>query len=610
MINYFHVGLILFLIFGDTVYLSSKKIKGIEYFYLQENRRVGKKVVTTFSKCVGNAKTVSDVLFRYVEDKGKGLLNEGNQFLKAKSADPYEFGTVSALLSVAVRNEIKETIDKHCPKRNQGLSLSDYLLLAAVNRATDPCSKLSFWDWFKDTTLTASFPSATQKNLSSQTFWNHMMMLDKELIWDIETDIVRLLVRNYEISTDILFFDNTNFFTYVDTDTASKLPQRGKSKEKRSDLRIVGLSLMCTATHNIPLLHSTYPGNENDAKRFSELLARMKDRIREIRNSEEPDVTLVFDRGNNSSANIEALAMDRSQGFHFVGGLKRNQFPELLDLSKEDFKLLADERLGDSSAFRTVREVLGDSYTVVVVHNPELYDAQIRGVISNIKTAQEKLKDLNGKLLKRKSGETVKGRSHTVESVEKNIRDILSREHMQMIFISRVSLDKKGCVCLSFKIDQKKFASLKEKILGKSVLFTDRHDWSTEKIVYAYRSQYHVEECFKQMKARKFLTFRPIFHYTDNNISVHAFYCVLALTLCAIMNLELERLGYKMTINKMLSEFERLKQSKLKYKRTNGTEFIDWVFSDESNTPEAVLAYAEKYNLQQYAETKGVNPTF
>jgi transposase len=584
------------------MYLTTKKVKGIVYYYLQDNVREGKKVKTVFNKCVGNAKTVLDILLRYVEDKGGGrLLEEGNKILKAKSSDPYEFGAVSALLSVAERNGIRNIVNTYCVKREQGMSLGDYMLLAAINRAVAPSSKRSFWDWFKDTTLIKNFPLATQENLSSQAFWNHMAMIDEQQIQAIETDIVKSLINKYEISTDILFYDNTNFFTYIDTDTESELPQRGKSKEKRSDLKIVGLSLMCSATHNIPIFHSPYPGNTNDAKRFSELLGFMKNRIKEVSDCQKLDVTLIFDRGNNSSANIEEIAMDREQGFHFVGGLKRIQFPELLELSKKDFVPLVDERLNKSTAYRTKKFINGDNYTVVVTHNPALYDSQIRGVSDNIKSAKKELKELNEKLIKRASGEIVKGKGYTVESVEKKVKDILSKEHMKMVIFTQVTVSKKGDVCLSFGIDGKQFKFLKEKILGKSILFTDRHDWTTEKIVAAYRAQYHVEECFKQMKTTQFLSFRPIFHYTDNNIRVHAFYCVLALTLCGIMNLELEKLGYKMTINKMLSQFKRMKQSMLKYMSGNGKELIDWVFSDESKVPDEVIAYANCFNLKQYA---------
>ena len=60
-------------------------------------------------------------------------------------------------------------------------------------------------------------------------------------------------------------------------------------------------------------------------------------------------------------------------------------------------------------------------------------------------------------------------------------------------------------------------------------------------IVSAYRSQYHIEDAFKQMKNPDFLGWIPMFHWTDSKIQVHAFSCVLALLLTSLLQRELAR---------------------------------------------------------------------
>jgi transposase len=79
-----------------------------------------------------------------------------------------------------------------------------------------------------------------------------------------------------------IFFDNTNFYTYIGTDNNSTLAKRGKSKEHREDLKIVGLSLIVSKYYNIHLFHEVYPRNINDAKRFSELINKLKVRYLKI----------------------------------------------------------------------------------------------------------------------------------------------------------------------------------------------------------------------------------------------------------------------------------------------------------------------------------------
>ena len=65
----------------------------------------------------------------------------------------------------------------------------------------------------------------------------------------------------------------TNFATYIDT-TNGKAPiaQRGKAKQKRTDLRLVGLGLVVTRAGGIPLVWHAYPGNRPDVTQFPTLI--------------------------------------------------------------------------------------------------------------------------------------------------------------------------------------------------------------------------------------------------------------------------------------------------------------------------------------------------
>jgi len=101
---------------------------------------------------------------------------------------------------------------------------------------------------------------------------------------------------------------------------------------------------------------------------------------------------------------------------------------------------------------------------------------------------------------------------------------------------------------------------IQERYLGKTIIFTDNHDWPNERIISAYRSQYHIEHAFRQMKDSTYLGFRPIYHWTDQKIKVHAFYCVLALRLCSLLNRILDEHGIHLSIDKMLSTLSEIKQ--------------------------------------------------
>ena len=83
----------------------------------------------------------------------------------------------------------------------------------------------------------------------------------------------RRMIDVFELDTSSVALDMTNFATYIDT-TNDKAPiaQRGKAKQKRTDLRLVGLGMVVTRAGGIPLVWHAYPGNRPDVTQFPHLI--------------------------------------------------------------------------------------------------------------------------------------------------------------------------------------------------------------------------------------------------------------------------------------------------------------------------------------------------
>jgi len=69
-----------------------------------------------------------------------------------------------------------------------------------------------------------------------------MEFLDEKRISEIEDALTKVVVDRYNLDAGCLLFDNTNFFTYMDTSNPSELAKRGHSKEKRTDLKMLQFS--------------------------------------------------------------------------------------------------------------------------------------------------------------------------------------------------------------------------------------------------------------------------------------------------------------------------------------------------------------------------------
>lgn len=518
-----------------------KKKKGNNtYYYVVESKRVNGKPRIVWQKYLG---TIDKILFK---------MSPEGQFLP-HSAKVFEFGASAALWDIAQRLRLVETIDSHVSKRQQGLSVGQYMLLAALNRCVAPTSKRQMADWYESTVLRRLLP-VDKRSLNSQRFWDNMQHLDATSIEAVERSLNQRLVEEFQLDLEAVVYDTTNFFTYIDTLTDCELPQRGHSKEKRRDLRIVGLALMVTMDFHIPLFHDVYRGNQHDSKQFASVTQRLVQRYQDLAAGCD-QITLIYDKGNNAKTTQSAI---EASPYHFVGSLKPADHRDLVAIPQQNFTPMTGSCIGEL-AYCTTKRVFGQEYRIVVTYNETLFLGQLQGVTTQLRRANNALKDIAKKLEKRRLGLVKQGTKPTSESVKKQVE-----KQLQVPFLSQIieySIDDvEGVPQLRYSINQDAFQTISSERFGKTILFTDHMDWSPEQVVAAYRGQHHIEDAFKVMKNPHVVSWKPMYHWTDHNIRVHAFYCVLALTLVSLLRRELHRKGIDVSIESMLRTLEGIEE--------------------------------------------------
>ena len=499
--------------------IQSKTSRGHKYWYIVESRRVNGKPRPIVLAYLGKAED----LLRRLQGLTSGL--------KLKS---YSHGTVAALLSVAQRLDIASEINAHVkstrrymadkPTRNN-LTVGMTLLLGAIGRVCMQTSKRGWWSWAK----TTSCEYLLRSNLSgidSQHFWDLMDALPVEAIPRIESAILQRVFDQYTIKTDTLFFDTTNFFTYIaTTNTRCTVAQRGKNKQHRSDLPQVGMALVVSREDYIPLFHLTYQGNFNDAKVFQSVVVKIKERMEELHLDLQRH-SIVFDRGNNSKKN---LSLVKDSGLHYIGALSPSHHATLVQdaLGHMDTNVTIDQR--EFLAFRDQREIWGEQRTVVVFVSDKLREGQIRGLLLELNTVEKNLQKLQTGLKNVRAyhfktaaevQERVCAELHTANSVE--------------VFSFTVEPCDAGGWILTYARDNNKVDELQEE-MGLRIIMTDRHDWTSAEIIQAYHGQAHIEGAFRNMKNPYHLALRPQFHWTDQKIAVHFFICVMGFLLASLV---------------------------------------------------------------------------
>ena len=498
--------------------IQSKMTNGQKYWYIVESRRVNGKPRPIVLEYLGKAETL---LRRLQQGIGENL--------KVKS---HSHGAVAALLVVARKLDVVAIINRYIhsrrpywpdkPLRNN-LTAGITLLLAAIGRVCMPTSKRGWWNWAR----TASCEYLLRVSLSqldSQHFWDLMDCLPEEAIEKVELDLLRNLQQHYDLADDTLFYDTTNFYTFVDTENIRcDIAQRGRNKQKRHDLRQVGLALLVTRKDLIPLFHHTYKGNIGDTTIFRQVVKRIKQRMKDL-NMDLEKHTLVFDRGCNSKKNLALVARLK---LHYVGALTPSHHADLVGDAEVNFiPVTVDDK--SLLLYRDKRTIWGQERTVVVFISEKLKSGQLRGIYQALKKRKQALREIQRSLA------NPRAKKRTREELTKKIDGLLKGQFMEGLLAYELTELDNDRFFLTYKTNRKKLDQLEDR-LGFRILMTDRHEWSNENIVTAFYGQSTVEEAFKNIKNPYHLAITPEFHWTDQKIRVHYFSCVLGYLLATLV---------------------------------------------------------------------------
>jgi transposase len=286
---------------------SERSRKGKTYYYLTESARVN-----------GKPRIVSQQYLGSAEEIAQRLSESGPVSPTARSTSP--FGDVAAVWGMLERLGVVDIVDEVVGSRRSdaALSVGTYIALAALNRVVAPCSKLAFADWWATTAGDRLLQRAPVAALDHRRFWDAMDAITEEQLIEIERRIVARMVAEFEVDVSGLVLDMTNFATYIDSSNdRAPIAQRGRAKQKRNDLRLVGLGLVVSVDGGIPLVSHAYAGNRHDSTQFPDVIGELVARFGAI-DPGGAGLTVVFDAGQDSEDNLELID---SGPLHFVGSM-------------------------------------------------------------------------------------------------------------------------------------------------------------------------------------------------------------------------------------------------------------------------------------------------
>ena len=431
--------------------LYKKVISGKQYWYLREMGWVDGRPKMVSERYVGTAADIEALL----DAREQAMLPERTRHL--------DFGAVAAVWGLLADLGVAAIIDEQAGARPPGLPLSPgtYLALAALNRVVDPCSKRAFADWWR-TTAADRFTKIPVSALDHRRFRDAMHAVPLEALPRIEEQLAAAACARFGLDTSSVALDMTNFATFIDTGNGrAPIAQRGKAKQKRSDLRLVGLGLVVTRDGGVPLLSHAYPGSKPDVTQFPQMIRALEARhsaLAAAAGQDGTEMTVVFDAGQNSEANFALLA---GTDLRYVGSVPASDCRDLLAVPATARRLVDKDRFGGLTAHDTRRVSYGTERRAILTHSPELHAHQARGFDgTTLAKASRQLDELAATLAR---GKTRRAR----DKVEAEIATITHDAWVRRVITWELAGDAPRDLRLSWSIDAAARAALEEEIFGK-----------------------------------------------------------------------------------------------------------------------------------------------
>ncbi len=559
--------------------IVGKRQGGQTYYYLVESARVN-----------GQPRTVSQ---QYLGSAAEVVAKLSGQTLGGPVRSQHKkFGDLAAVWSVLDDVDVAGVVDAVVPRRaDAAASVGTYLALATANRVVDPCSKLGFADWWA-TTAGPRWVPLPDAALDHRRFWDAMDHLSTADLRAIETELGRRMVQRFALDLSGLVLDMTNFATFIDsTNDKAPIAQRGKAKQKRTDLRLVGLGLVVTRDGGVPVLSHAYPGDRPDVTQFSTIIDELVARYRDLAGQVE-SLTVVYDAGQNSHHNRAAV---EATGLGFVGSLPPSDHPDLLAIPRSRYRSVDADRFDGLTAYDTIVTALGVTRRAVLTHSPTLHAAQSRGFDQTLAKARARLGELQARLGR---GRTRRSR----QAVQAEIAAICKPRWVSEVLTVTLTGEQPAELRLTWRTDARARQRLERRLFGKRILFTNRDGWPVAEVVAAYRAQAEAESGFRQLKDPRVVSFSPMHHWTEQKIRVHVFCCVLALAVAHLMRRQAERAGLDLSVRALLGELAGIEETVLLYHDGGkGRPRTQRLLTDRTPTQRRL---AELFDIGRYAPTR------
>lgn len=407
----------------------------------------------------------------------------------------------------------------------------DTALASIISRLCSPASELSTYDYLQndsalDEIIGADFNSLSLKSLYqiSDVLLKHKEMIEEHL-YTAEKDL-------FNLKNIITLFDITNTY-FEGRSLVNRKAKYGRSKEKRSDCKLVALGLVLDAS-GFPKKSKIFPGNVSEPSILAEMISTLNGNT---------EATIIMDAGIATKDNIQYL---KDNGYNYIVVSRSH------NLSMPDTELI------------TVKQTPGNTVNTALVENTETDEIELycqseakmekaKEIVTKMTQRYEtELEKLAAGLIKEKSTKKYDKVMHKLGRLTEKYRSV------NMLYTITVTPDENKVNAIAINWTKKEHV-LHKKETGIYCLKSSRKDLSAQELWKTYTMLTELEAAFRSLKTE--LGFRPVYHQKEERIDGHLFISILAYHLLHTIRYQLKDHGIHYswdTLRKQLSRQYRI----------------------------------------------------
>jgi len=390
-----------------------------------------------------------------------------------------------------------------------------------ASRAIFPASERKTADWIKNNSSIASlFNQPIDKIDRFKLYASSKNLYQKKN--QIEKALSTKTNELFNLEDKIIFYDLTNTY-FEGRKQGSELAKFGRSKEKRSDSKLVTLAAVVNSQGFLKS-SKIYKGNISESSTLKNTIEDLSSRTSEFKNKP----VIVMDAGIMTEDN---MAMLINNGYDYIC-VTRTKLKDYLELTKDkDDVIVLDKNENKINLKFVEKENCSDTYLHVRSEQKAKKESSMNSRFSQ--RYEEDLEIIKSALHK-------KGGVKKLEKVYERIGRLKEKySTINKYYEIEVISDKNKDKAIDLKWNRTQIKPRMHE--GVYFLRTSLKGSEEETLWKIYNTLTEIEATFRVLKTD--LSLRPVFHKSDENIEAHLFLGVVAYQLVATIRYQLKMKG-------------------------------------------------------------------